>query len=67
MYTLESLTTAVNSLNVVEQGILFQLLTDNAELFGKILPDLPLLQYINDGLDDQNDIIKLYIYWKSNK
>jgi len=67
MYTLESLTASVNSLNVVEQGMLFQILTDNSELFGKILPDLPLLQYIINGVDDQNDIIKLYIYWKSNR
>ena len=54
-------------LNVSEQHQLFKMLTDNAGILIKVIPNAPLLEYIVNGhTDNTNPIIQAYATWKNN-
>lgn len=60
-----------NALNLSKRELdgLFKLLTDNINIFVKVVPDMPLLQYIANGApatDSDNPIIQAYNVWKHN-
>jgi hypothetical protein len=56
----------VMNLNKRDQDRLFRLLRDNADLLIKVIPNLPLLEYIQTGTIDSSDhkIIQAYMAWK---
>ena len=57
----------ISTLSQSEQDQLFELLTDNARLFLKLIPSAPLLKYIVSGYTDSTDpVIQAYTAWKSN-
>lgn len=65
MYRLEFITQNVMSLSDSEKDELFQLITDHVDIFTKILPDLPLLDYIRHGTNPyDHELVDLYITWK---
>ena len=50
-----------------EQDQLFKVVTENAELFDKVMPDYPLIKLILHGTTDSNhEIIQAYVAWKSD-
>ena len=67
MYSIDTITEAIKKLPITEQNKLFELIDNNAELLGKIFYGLPILDFINEGIDTQHEMINLYIYWKSNR
>ena len=56
----------VINLDKRDQDRLFRLLRDNADLLIKVIPNLPLLEYIQTGKINSSDheIIQAYIAWK---
>ena len=57
----------IATLSQSEQEQLFKVLTDNARLLLKLIPDAPLLKYIVSGYTDNTDpVIQAYTAWKSN-
>lgn len=66
MYTLETLTDTVGNLTVQDRHTFFQVLTDNAELFNKVLPGLPLLANIVYGTPSDTIIVQSYMQWKNS-
>jgi len=56
----------VMNLNKRDQDRLFRLLRDNADLLIKVIPNLPLLEYIQTGTIDssEHEIIQAYMAWK---
>jgi hypothetical protein len=59
-----------NALNLNKQEIecLFTLLTDNIDILIKVMPGIPLLDYIANGTvnNSNNPIIQAYNAWKNN-
>jgi hypothetical protein len=59
-----------NALNLNKQEIdcLFNLLTDNIDILIKVMPGIPLLDYIANGTisNSNNLIIQAYDSWKNN-
>jgi len=63
---IETLTQNISMLNVSEQHQLFKMLSDNAGILIKVIPNAPLLEYIVNGhTDNTNPIIQAYITWKN--
>jgi hypothetical protein len=63
-----SLTQNVMQLSKQDRERLFQVLTDHADLLTKVIPNVPLLEYIVTGstLDSNNNaIIQAYEVWKN--
>lgn len=58
----------VMQLSKAEQDRLFRMLTDNADILTKLIPNLPLVDYILTGYSpvDNNPIIQAYKVWKNN-
>jgi len=56
----------VMNLNKRDQDRLFRLLRDNADILVKVIPNIPLLEYIQTGKIDSSDheIIQAYMAWK---
>lgn len=56
----------VINLSVKDQDRLFRLLRDNADILTKVIPNLPLLEYILTGKINSGDheIIQAYSAWK---
>ena len=56
----------VMNLDKRDQDRLFRLLTDNADILIKVIPNIPLLEYIQTGTIDSSDhaIIQAYMAWK---
>ena len=49
-----------------ERNQLFKMLSDNATILIKVIPNAPLLEYIVNGhTDNTNPIIQAYITWKN--
>jgi len=64
---IETLTQNISMLNVSEQHQLFKMLSDNAGILIKVIPNAPLLEYIVNGhTDNTNPIIQAYATWKNN-
>jgi len=59
-----------NALNLNKQEIecLFRLLTDNIDIFTKVMPGIPLLDHIANRTTNtsNNPIIQAYDAWKTN-
>lgn len=67
--TSHNLTQNLASLSATDTQRLFRLCHDNADLLSKIIPGVPLLQYIISGqatLLMDHAIIQQYEAWKSN-
>lgn len=63
-----NLTQNVIQLSKQDRERLFQVLTDHADLLAKIIPGVPLLEYIVTGntLDAKNNaVIQAYDIWKN--
>jgi hypothetical protein len=58
----------VINLSKRDQDRLFRLLKDNADILTKVIPNLPLLEYICSGVtnNSNNLIIQAYDAWKNN-
>ena len=58
----------VLTLNKQEIDCLFKMLTDNIGILIKVMPGIPLIDYIANGTvtDSNNPIIKAYDAWKNN-
>ena len=56
----------VMNLNKREQDRLFKILRDNADILVKVIPNIPLLEYIQTGTIDSSEhvIIQAYMAWK---
>lgn len=55
-------------LNKNDQHRIFFLMLNNADLFNKIIPGIPLLEYILTGTDttaNDNELVQAYSAWKS--
>jgi hypothetical protein len=59
----------VINLSKRDQDRLFRLLRDNADILTKVIPNLPLLEYIRSGVtnNSNNLIIQAYNVWKITK
>lgn len=59
----------VMQLSREEQHRLFQMLTDNADILAKLIPNLPLVDYILTGHSPvgNNPVIQAYEVWKNNR
>jgi hypothetical protein len=59
-----------NALNLNKQEIdcLFKMLTENIDILIKVMPGLPLLDYIANGtiITSSSPIIQAYDAWKNN-
>ena len=58
----------VLNLNQTEIDRLFRLLTDNADILTKVIPNVPFLEYIANGTvfsNDANPTIQAYMAWKN--
>jgi len=57
------------NLNKRDQDRLFRLLRDNADILTKVVPNLPLLEYIRSGINNNSNnlIIQAYNVWKITK
>ena len=59
-----------NALNLNKQEIecLFKILTDNIDILIKVMPGVPLLDYIANGtiIASNTPIIRAYDAWKNN-
>ena len=63
-----NLTQNILQLSKAEQQRLFRILTDNADILNKIIPNIVLLEYISAGniSNITNDpVIQTYNIWKS--
>lgn len=68
MYTVDKLTKNLDNLNSEELEILFQVLTDNARLLDRIMPGVPLINYILTGKGDTaHALIHAYTVWKDKQ
>jgi len=56
----------VMNLNRREQDRLFRILRDNADILVKVIPNIPLLEYIQTGKinSSEHEIIQAYMAWK---
>ena len=67
MYTKDTLTDSVLALTADEQKTLFQVLQDNAELFEKVMPGIPLIQLIITGASEtDHPLLAKFLEWKSH-
>lgn len=71
MFTIEQLTKKFNDLDDEGRSIVFEQLTKNAAAYDKIMPGLPLIQYILKGEEAvpepmHGPIIKSYQAWLAN-
>jgi hypothetical protein len=66
MYTAINLADNAMKLTKEEQAKLFEILSDNAELFDKLIPNMPLLTHmlIGGNLDINHRIADAYSTWK---
>ena len=63
---IETLTQNILQLNLGERNQLFKMLSENATILIKVIPNAPLLEYIVNGhTDNTNPIIQAYITWKN--
>jgi len=65
---MESTLTKILNLNADEQARLFEMLTNNADILTKIVPDIPLVEYLATGKDtsaNDQQIIQAYTAWKN--
>lgn len=62
MYNVDTINQQITQLTEDEQRRLFTLVKNNAELFNKVLPNMPLIQLIlSGGMDSvQHPIIDIY-------
>jgi protein gp37 len=63
-----NLTQNVMQLSKQDRERLFQVLTDHADLLAKVIPNVPLLEYIVTGntVDANNNaVIQAYVIWKT--
>jgi hypothetical protein len=65
MYTADQLTNTVNALTKEEQEALFAILTENIDIFSKILPNIPLINYILHGGHECSVLGECYAAWTS--
>jgi hypothetical protein len=66
MYTVDVLTNNVMKLSEQERAQLFQLLSNNAVLLSKVLPELPLLNHIlTNGGNAEHPLISSFNSWKN--
>ena len=58
----------VMQLSRAEQDRLFRMLTDNADILAKLIPNLPLVDYILTGYSPVGNtpLIQAYEVWKNN-
>jgi hypothetical protein len=56
------------NLNKQEMDCLFKMLTDNIDILIKVMPGIPLLDYIANGtiITSNTPIIQAYDAWKNN-
>jgi len=56
------------NLSKKDQDRLFRLLRDNADILTKVIPNLPLLEHICNGINNNSNnlIIQAYDAWKNN-
>jgi hypothetical protein len=63
---IETLTQNILQLSLGERNQLFKMLSENATILIKVIPNAPLLEYIVNGhTDNTNPIIQAYITWKN--
>ena len=63
---IDTLNQNIRNLSQNEQEQLFKLLTENANILIKLIPDAPLLKYITSGYTTDNDpVIQAYSAWKN--
>lgn len=67
MYTVDDLTNGILQLTQEERHTLFELLHEHHELFGKILPGLPLLEVVagREQGDPAHPLIENMNQWKN--
>ena len=64
---IDTLNQNIQNLSQSEQEQLFKLLSENANILIKLIPDAPLLKYITSGYTTNNDpVIQAYDAWKKN-
>jgi hypothetical protein len=62
---LDILTQNILNLNKTDQARMFRMLTDNADVLIKVIPNAPLLVYIISGIPvDDSPITQAYTAWK---
>ena len=71
MFTLQQLTEKFHNLDDEGKSVVFEQLTKNAAAYDKIMPGIPLIQYILKGeeavpADMHGPIIKSYQAWLAN-
>lgn len=65
---IDILTQNILNLKDAEQDNLFKMLTDNAYLLIKVVPNAPLLAYIISGMpEDNSPITQAYTAWKNKQ
>jgi len=63
---IDVLTQTIMALDKHEQDQMFKVLSENANIIIKLIPDAPLLKYIVTGHTNSTDpIIQAYVAWKS--
>jgi hypothetical protein len=68
MYSLDALTNNAVRLTPEEQDQLFTMLTENAQLINKLVPGMPLIEYIVTGTKrTSNPLFYAYETWKITK
>lgn len=67
MYTSQTITQAVYNLTDAEKQILFQLVTDHADLLNKIIPGLPLVGHVIGQEKSTHPFAKQYDSWLNAK
>lgn len=67
MYTADMLTSAVSQLTEEEKHAMFQIIKDNADIFDKIMPNVPLIKYVLHNTDVCPVLGQAYISWDANR
>lgn len=67
MYTIQSITQSVAGLSQSEKQELFQLLSEHSNLLDKILPGLPLIDYITGQQILNHPLAEQYNAWSNTK
>lgn len=66
MFTLGSITYETMALSQEERYALFKMLKENASIINKLVPNMPLIQYILTGhTASTNAIIEAYKAWET--
>ena len=64
---INALTQYVAKLTKEEQHQLFDIIDKNAALLAKVIPNAPLLEYINNGtVTSGHPVVQAYMSWKRN-